>query len=90
MAVGKRLRTNEPLTEHDVADRLDKAALRVVRIMSDARQQGYMDPVRHSRFLTNVLGMLAAELQLWNVTPQEGYAADYPTDPETEKDHGPA
>jgi hypothetical protein len=70
---GKRLRTSDPLTEHDVADRLDKAALRAVRIMTDARQQGYAGAVKHSRYLTNVLGILAAELQLWGVRPQEGW-----------------
>lgn len=73
---GKRLRTSDPLTEHDVADRLDKAALRVVRIMTDARQQGYAEAVKHSRYLTNVLGILAAELQLWGVQPQEGWEED--------------
>jgi hypothetical protein len=83
MASGKRLRASDPLTEHDVAERLDKAALRVLRIMSDARQQGYMEAVRHSRYLTNVLGMLAAELVLWNAEPQDGYASDYPGYPGT-------
>jgi hypothetical protein len=72
---GKRLRASDPLTEHDVAERLDKAALRALRIMSDARQQGYMDAVKHSRYLTNVLGMLAAELGLWGVKPDEHWAA---------------
>jgi hypothetical protein len=70
---GKRLSTADPLTEHDVAERLDKAALRVTRIMSDARQQGYAGAAKRSRYLTNVLGILAAELKLWGVQPQEGW-----------------
>lgn len=79
---GKRLHASDPLTEHDVAERLDKAALRVVRIMSDARQQGYMDAVKHSRYLTGALNLLAAELDLWDARPQEGYERDYPANPD--------
>lgn len=75
---GKRLSTADPLTEHDVADRLDKALLRAIRIMSDARQQGYMDLVKRSRYLTNTPGMMAAELKLWGAEPQQGYEDDYP------------
>lgn len=75
---GKRLRSSDPLTEHDAAERLDKSALRTVRILSDLRQLGLMDLVKHSRYLTNSLGMLAAELQLWGAEPQEGYAQEYP------------
>ena len=76
MSAGKRLSLDEPLTEHDVAERLNRAALRVVRIMADARQQGYMEPVKHSRYLTNVLSMLMAELQLWNIEPQASWTDD--------------
>jgi hypothetical protein len=78
MTAGKRLSTGDPLTEHDVAERLDKAILRVIRIMSDARQQGYMDQVKNSRYLTNTPGMLAAELELWGAQAEEGYAERYP------------
>lgn len=69
MAAGKRLSTDQPLTEHDIADRLDRAALRLLRIMWDARQLGLMDPVRGSRYFTNVCGALQAELEAWGVEP---------------------
>lgn len=67
MAAGKRLSTTEPLTEHDVADRLDKAALRVWRIMLDTRQQSpeFYEAVRHSRYLTNVIPELRKEMDTW-------------------------
>lgn len=72
MAVGKRSSTSDPLTEHDVADRLDKAGLRVLRIMMDVRQiPGAQEAVKSSRYLTNVLNALAWELQEWGFTPQE-------------------
>lgn len=73
MSAGKRLSTNEPLTEHDVAERLDRAAIRTVRILMDARQVGVMEQVRHSRYLTNSLGILAAELRVWGVEPEQGH-----------------
>jgi hypothetical protein len=73
MPPGKRLSAGDPLTEHDVAERIDRAALRLLRIMGDIRQQGGMEAVRHSRYLTNVLGMLAAELTLWGVEPDPGW-----------------
>lgn len=55
VAAGKRLSTDEPLTEHDVADRLDKAALRLWRILLDVEQLGPETErrVRASRYLTN-------------------------------------
>lgn len=70
MPAGKRLRTSDPLTEHDVADRLDKAALRLLQILMDARQLGLMEQVKHSRYLTNVPGLLAAELARWGIEPE--------------------
>jgi hypothetical protein len=73
VAAGKRLGTSDPLTEHDVAERLDKAALRTVRIMTDIRQHGFVEPVKKSRYLTNALNILAAELQMWGVEPQAGW-----------------
>lgn len=70
VSLGKRLSTSEPLTEHDIAERLDKAVLRVIRIMADARQLGFHEPVRDSRYMTvNSLGILRAELDLWGVEP---------------------
>lgn len=66
-SVGKRTDREQPLTEHDVADRLDKAALRVLRIMMDARQLGLMKDIKLSRYLTNALSALRAELDLWEV-----------------------
>lgn len=72
---GKRLRTGDPLTEHDVAERIDRAALRLARIMGDIRQQGGMEPVKHSRYLAGALPILAAELQLWGIEPQQSWIA---------------
>lgn len=73
MAAGKRLSTDEPLTEHDVAERLDRAALRLVRIMMDVRQTpGLFEAVKGSRYLTcGLLEGLAAELQAWGVEPRD-------------------
>jgi hypothetical protein len=71
VSAGKRLSTSEPLTEHDVAERLDKAAFRVLRILMDVRQTpGLLEGVKHSRYTTNVLNLLAAELQEWGVEPR--------------------
>lgn len=68
----KRTSTNQPLTSDDVAERLDRAALRTLRILMDARQQvGLFEPVKHSRYLTNTLAALAAEIGLWGIAPQE-------------------
>lgn len=67
MAVGKRLSTQDPLTEHDVAERIDKAGLRLLRILLDVRQLGVMEEVRSSRYFTNVLSLLAEELDEWGV-----------------------
>jgi hypothetical protein len=83
VAPGKRLNTADPLTEHDVAARLDKAALRTVHILMEMRQLGMMEPVKHSRYLTNTLSMLAAELQLWDVEPQENWSQEAGETPAT-------
>ena len=55
MAPGKRSGTPAPLTEHDVADRLDKTCLRLWRILLDVEQMGpeFKEAVRTSRYLTN-------------------------------------
>ncbi len=71
MAVGKRLSTEDPLTEHDVAERLDKAALRTYRILFEVREMGLQDQVKSSRYLTNIINALAAELQAWEIEPRE-------------------
>jgi hypothetical protein len=77
---GKRSRTDEPLTEHDVAERLDRAVMRVVRIMMDVRQLGpdMVDLVKRSRYTTNALLLLADELAEWGVpmTPPRRKADD--------------
>lgn len=73
MAVGKRLSTAEPLTEHDVAERLSHAAERTLRILMDVRQtEGDLyEDVKHSRYLLGgLLEALAAELQTWGIEPQ--------------------
>jgi hypothetical protein len=69
MSVGKRSSADQPLTEHDVAERLDKASMRVLTILMQTREMGLMDKVKHSRYLTNSLNALAAELVEWEITP---------------------
>lgn len=49
MSVGKRLSTDEPLTEHDVAERLSKALLRVWRIAEEVTA----DPMLHRAVLSS-------------------------------------
>ncbi len=84
MAMGKRTSADQPLTEHDIAARLDRAAMRVLRILMDARQiDGLMDAIKGSRYLTNTLNGLAAELQAWDVEPMA-----LPADDITERDAG--
>jgi hypothetical protein len=77
---GKRSRTDEPLTEHDVAERLDRAVMRVVRIMFDVRENmppEMVDLVKRSRYTTNALYLLADELVAWGVrSTKEREAAD--------------
>ena len=55
MALGKRMSTTEPLTDHDVADRPDKTRLRLWPILPDLWQMGpeFKEAVRTSRYLTN-------------------------------------
>jgi hypothetical protein len=67
MAVGKRLSTDEPLTEHDLAERLDRAALRVWRILQAAEDLGLQDQVRSSRYLSNSVMALRAKLEAWDI-----------------------
>lgn len=71
-AVGKRLGTDEPLTEHDVAERLSKAALRLLRLLTEFREAGMVDVVKHSRYCHGeVLQALAAELRDgWAIEPR--------------------
>ena len=60
------------LTADDVARRLDRAVVRVLRIMMDTRQQegDLYNDVRHSRYLGS-LDALAYELVAeWGVTPK--------------------
>lgn len=73
MAYGKRLSTADPLTEHDVAERLTHSAERTLRILMDVRQTegDLFEDVKHSRYLLGgLLEALAAELQTWGVHPQ--------------------
>lgn len=72
MSVGKRTSIHEALTEHDIAERLDHAAMRTLRILIDVRSSEgdlYRD-VRGSRYLTNSLQLLADELEAWGVSPK--------------------
>jgi hypothetical protein len=73
MAVGKRLATSEPLTEHDVAERVDKAVNRALVLLTEIRLidgnndmgEPMFDAVRRSRYLTNVGTLLKEELERW-------------------------
>lgn len=71
MAVGKRLSTSEPLNEHDIAERLDRAAFRTLRILMDVRQNGVMDAVKRSRYFLNTLDLLADEMAEWGFLPKQ-------------------
>lgn len=63
----KRLRTSDPLTADDVAERLNRSALRTLALLMEIRQSGELNAeVRASRYLTNVLDMLGDEIaQHW-------------------------
>lgn len=67
--MGKRLSKDEPLTEHDVAERLSRAALRVTNILMSVRQEpALMEEVKHSRYLLGgMLEALADELKEWGI-----------------------
>lgn len=66
MSSGKRLRTDEPLTEHDVAERLSKSILRTMTILQQARDLGLMEEVRRSRYMVGGgLELLAEEIAVW-------------------------
>lgn len=68
MSVGKRLSPDEPLTEHDVAERLSKALERVYRILADVEQ----DPRLHRAVLrSRYLSMLPND----SVRPLERFYA---------------
>lgn len=74
MAVSKRRSTDEPLTEHDLAERLDHAALRVWRILYDIREnlgKDMVTEVKRSRYHTNVLDGLRKEIDLWYADKEE-------------------
>ena len=52
MSVDKRHSTEDPLTEHDVAERLSHAMLRVWRILTAITDDPVLhEAVKHSRFL---------------------------------------
>lgn len=73
MSAGKRLDKDDPLTEHDIADRLARAAYRLLRIMQDVRQLpgDVMQDVQQSRYLpAGLLDDLAAELREWGAEPK--------------------
>lgn len=54
MSVGKRYSTQDPLTEHDVAERLSHAMLRTWKILADINNDPVLrDAVASSRFLVS-------------------------------------
>lgn len=81
----KRFSTDQPLTADDVAERLDHAALRLLRIMYDVRQTPgtLLADVRRSRYFTNAVNALAYELGMdeWNIEPRPLIAGGQPDRP---------
>lgn len=67
----KRANTTDPLTPDDVAERTDRAAMRALRILMDVRQSvDLFEQVKRSRYLTNSLELLQAEIEAyWSVSP---------------------
>lgn len=66
MAVGKRFSTSEPLTEHDVAERLSRSILRTLTILTQTRELGMMKEVKSSRYMVGGgLDLLAKEIEEW-------------------------
>jgi hypothetical protein len=66
---GKRSSTDQPLTEHDVAERIGKAMLRLTRILQEVSQMSptMQRDVRHSRYWpTGLDEILMEELQRWH------------------------
>lgn len=59
----KRLHTSDPLTADDVAERLDRAAMRALQILMEVRQtEGLFEAVKGSRYHTSIVGMLGKEI----------------------------
>lgn len=67
----KRLSTSDPLTADDVADRLNRALDRALRIMWDVRRTegDLLDEVKRSRYLGPAGHHVAYELQRWGFDP---------------------
>jgi hypothetical protein len=66
----KRSNPQEPLTPDDVAERLDRAAMRVLHILMDIRQtDGLQEQVEQSRYLRGSLEALRAEMDRWAIEP---------------------
>lgn len=66
MALGKHRNSDEPLTEHDVAERLSGSIKRTWTILLQARELGMMDGVKTSRYLVGGgFEGLSAELEHW-------------------------
>lgn len=76
--VGKRLSKDDPLGPHDVADRLDRAALRTWRIilLTEDAGEDFAAAVRSSRYLTNALAELRAAIDGFLDGPGDGRAAE--------------
>lgn len=66
MAVGKRHSTSEPLTEHDVAERLTRSMLRTLNLLEETRQLNLMEEVQSSRYFhPELIPYLEKELEAW-------------------------
>lgn len=72
MAIDKRSSVEEPLTEHDVAERLSNAMLRVWRIVDDVTADPELHSlVWHSRFLVVMPGQLIEALEHFAREPDQ-------------------
>lgn len=66
-SIGKRTSADQPLTEHDIAERLCHSAMRTLKILMDVRQHegDLFTDVKQSRYMNGTLELLAEELQRW-------------------------
>lgn len=75
--VGKRLNKDDPLGPHDIADRLDRATLRVWRILllTDDAGPEFRQAVRGSRYLTNAISECRDAISRFLADKSEGSLA---------------
>jgi hypothetical protein len=63
---GKRHTSQDPLTEHDIAERISRAAARYIGLLMEAENLGMKDLVRHSRYIdVSTFKMVQEETAKW-------------------------